>query len=127
VNQTPVPVVVARDGGPLTSADTTAIARLTARLASVTDVQQVKDLGVSHDGQAAQLLVLAAINLNAPGPAQDLVTGLRHAIGASALPPDLHAHLAGEVEAQVDASQGSGRSVNLGEDLSIVFSFPSSS
>ena len=121
VNQTPVPVVVARDGGPLTPADTTAIARLTVRLAGVTDVQQVKDLGVSRDGQAAQLLVLAAINLNAPGPAQDLVTALRHAIGASALPPGLHAHLAGEVAAQVDASQSSGRSVNLGEDLSIVF------
>jgi RND superfamily putative drug exporter len=121
VNQTAVPVVIARDRGALTTADTTAIARLTARLAAVTAVQRVEDLGVSRDGQAAQLQVLAAINLDAPGPAQDLVAGLRHVIGASALPPDLHAHLAGQLAAQADASQSSGRSANLGEYVSIVF------
>ena len=121
VSQTAVPVVVARDQGTLTAADSSAIARLTARLATVTTVQRVDDLGVSRDGQAAQLQVLAAINLDAPGPAQDLATGLRHAIGTSALPPDLHAHLAGQLAAQADATQSSGRSVNLGEDLSIVF------
>jgi putative drug exporter of the RND superfamily len=121
VNQTAVPVVAARDRGALTAADTTAITGLTARLAAVTTVQRVSDLGVSRDGQAAQLQVLAAINLDAPGPAQDLVTGLRHAIAASALPPDLHAHVAGPLAAQADVSQGSGRSANLGEDLSIVF------
>ena len=83
INQTAVPVVIARGRGALSAADTTAIARLTARLAAVTAVQRVEDLGVSRDGQAAQLQVLAAINLDAPGPAQDLAVGLRHAIGAS--------------------------------------------
>ena len=121
VNQTPVPVVVARSDGPLTAADNAAIARLAGRLAVVAHVQQVRDLGVSRDGQAAELLVLAAINVDAPGPAQDLVTGLRHAMVASPLPPDLRAHLASQLAAQVDDTQSSGRSVNLGEELSIAF------
>ena len=121
INQTPVMVVIARAGGTLTAADTAAVGRLAARLARVTDVQRVKDLGVSRDGQAVQLQVLAAVNLDEPGPAQDLTVGLRHAIQASALPGDLQAHLAGELAAGVDASQSSGRAGNLGEDLSIVF------
>ncbi len=56
-----------------------------------------------------QLEVLAGLNLATPGPAQHLVAALRQAIAASALPPGLHAHLAGQ------------RAVNLGQDLSIVF------
>ena len=52
---------------------------------------------------------------------QQLVTDLRHAIAASALPGGLRAHLAGPLAAQADASQSSGRAGNLGEDLSIVF------
>jgi putative drug exporter of the RND superfamily len=121
VDQTPVPVVIARTGGTLTAADTAAVDRLAGRLADVIDVQQVKDLGISRDGQAVQLQALAAVNLDEPGPAQDLIVGLRHAIGVAALPGDLRAHLAGPLAAQVDATQSSGRAGDLGEDLSIVF------
>ena len=121
VAQTPVPVVVARSGGALDAADLGAVGRLAAGLSRVGGVQQVKDLGVSRDGQAVQLQVLAAVNLDAPGPADRLVAGLRHAIASGALPGDLHAHLAGPLAAQTDASQSSGRAGNLGEDLSIVF------
>jgi uncharacterized membrane protein YdfJ with MMPL/SSD domain len=88
VDQTPVPVVIAR-GIPLHAADLEAVGRLEAGLARVADVRQVRDLGVSRDGRAVQLQVLAAVNLDAPGPTQQLVTGLRHAIAASALPGGL--------------------------------------
>jgi RND superfamily putative drug exporter len=120
VDQTPVPVVIAR-GIPLHAADLEAVGRLEAGLARVADVRQVRDLGVSRDGRAVQLQVLAAVNLDAPGPTQQLVTGLRHAIAASALPGGLQAHLAGPLASQADASLSSGRAGNLGEDLSIVF------
>ena len=120
-DQTPVLVVIARGSGTVTAADFTAIGRLTARLAKVADVQQVKDLGDSADRQAVQLEVLAGLNLATPGPAQRLVTGLRAAIAASALPPDLHAHLAGPAAAAADASQTSQKAVSLGQDLSILF------
>jgi putative drug exporter of the RND superfamily len=120
-DQTPVLVVIAHGGGTLTGADITAVERLTARLAKVADVQQVKDLGDSTDRQAVQLEVLARLNLATPGITQHLVTGLREAIAASALPRDLHAHLVGPVAAQADASQTNQKAVNLGKDLSIVF------
>jgi putative drug exporter of the RND superfamily len=121
VNQTPVPVVIARGTGTLTAADTAAIDRLAAGLARVPDVQRVKNLGASRDRQAVQLQVLASINLGTTGPAQQLVAGLRDEIRASALPGDLRAHLAGTVAAQADASQSSARTVNLGQDLTILF------
>jgi putative drug exporter of the RND superfamily len=120
-NETPVPVVIARSGGTLTAADVAAAGRLAAGLDKVPGVQQVKNLGVSRDGQAAQLQALANIDLGSDGPAQHLVAGLRHAIGASALPGGLHAHLAGPVPAQADASQAGQRTVSLGQDLSILF------
>ena len=121
-NQTPVLVVVARGGGTVTTADTTAIGRLAVRLAKVADVQQVKDLGDSPDRQAVQLEVLAHVNLTSqPSLAQQLVTGLREAITASALPGDLHAHLAGPAAAQADVSQSNQKATELGLGLSIVF------
>ncbi|HSR86215.1 MAG TPA: MMPL family transporter, partial [Streptosporangiaceae bacterium] len=121
LNQTPVSVVIARGSGPITGADITVVGRLAGTLAKVADVQQVKDLGVSADHRAVQLEVLAGIDLATPGPAGHLVAGLRHAIRASALSGDLHAHLAGPVAAQADASQSGQRAINLGQDLSILF------
>ena len=121
LDQTPVTVVIARRSGTLTATDSTAIERLAASLATVSTVQQVKDLGGSRDGQAVQLQVLANVSLDAQGPAQQLTAGLRTTIGASALPAGLHAHLAGQVATQVDASRASQRAGNLGLDLSILF------
>src|SRR5215469_7925124 len=48
------------------------VARLAGRLAQAPDVQRVRNLGVSRDGQAAQLLVLASINTDAPGTVDQL-------------------------------------------------------
>jgi RND superfamily putative drug exporter len=120
-NQTPVLVVIARGAGTFTSTDTAAIGRLSARLAKVADVQRVKYLGESADHRAVQLEVLAALDMAPSNPAQPLVTGLRDAIAASAMPRDLQAHLAGPVAAQTDATQTSQRAIGLGLDLSILF------
>jgi putative drug exporter of the RND superfamily len=120
-DQTPVPVIVARNDGTLTASDIVAVERLAAKLAKVTNVRQVKDLGVSRDGQAAQLQVLANVSIDATGPDKQLVTGLRHAITSSGLPRYLHAHLAGPLAAAVDTSQNGQRTLKLGQDLSILF------
>ncbi len=119
--QTPVPVIIARTSGKLTAADLNAVERLRTGLAKVSGVRQVRDLGISRDGAASQLVVEARVNLDAEGPAEQLTSGLRHAILAAAVPGDLHAHLAGQVAVQVDAGQTSHRAGNLGEYLSIVF------
>jgi RND superfamily putative drug exporter len=121
LNETPVPVVIARSGGTLTTTDMAAVDRLAASLVKVSGVQQVKHLGASRDGQAAQLQVLAGIDLSTEAPARHLVAALRHTIGASLLPGNLHAHLAGPVAAQADVSRGGQRTVDLGQDLSILF------
>jgi putative drug exporter of the RND superfamily len=121
VNETPVPVVIARDDAPLDAADLGAVDRLASGLGRVGGVRQVRELGVSRDGRAARLRVLAVVNLNAPGPAHELVTGLRGAFASAALPDGLHAHLAGPLATQDDVSQSSGHAGNLGEYLSIVF------
>jgi hypothetical protein len=55
----PVPVLAARTAAPLSTADLAAIARLQRRLASVSGVTKVLDDGVSPDGHAEQLVVLA--------------------------------------------------------------------
>jgi putative drug exporter of the RND superfamily len=57
VNQTPVPVVIARGSGTLTTTDTAAVERLAAGLSKVPHVQQVKNLGASRDRQAAPEMV----------------------------------------------------------------------
>ena len=121
LNETPVPVVIARSGGTLTTTDMAAVDRLAASLVKVSGVQQVKHLGASRDGQAAQLQVLAGIDLSTDAPARHLVAALRHTIEASPLPGNLHAHLAGPVAAQADVSRGGQRTVDLGQDLSILF------
>jgi RND superfamily putative drug exporter len=119
-NETPVPVVIVR-GGRLSTADVIAVGRLAGRLAKVAGVRQVKDLGVSRDGQAAQLQALASIDLGTDGPARHLVAGLRDTIRTSGLPSGLHAHLAGQIAAQADASRSGQQTANLGQDLSILF------
>jgi RND superfamily putative drug exporter len=121
VNQTPVILVAARRSGTLTTQDAAAIARLVTRLHRVATVQRVKDLGVSRDGQAVLLQVLADVNLGTQGPAQSLVDGLRAAIRGTHLPGDLQAHLAGSVAVQVDAGVKSQKALRLGEILSVLF------
>jgi RND superfamily putative drug exporter len=121
LNETSVPVVIGRGDGTMTTADAAAIGRLAARLAKVPHVRHVKNLGTSRDHRATQLLVLASINLGTEGPADHLVAGLRQVLSAGVLPGGLHAHLAGQVAAQADASQASQRTVSLGQDLSILF------
>jgi RND superfamily putative drug exporter len=120
-NQSAIPVIVVRSSGAFTSVDAAAVQRLAGDLAKVSTVQRVKDFGVSRDGHAGLLQVLANVNVNASGPAQQLVSALRQTIRHGALPSDLHAHLAGPLAAQVDANRAGASASNLGQDLSIVF------
>ena len=117
-----VPVLVARDGGVLTAADQAVIGRLEAGLRGVAGVQRVKDLGLSRDGRAEQLQVLATVDTTTQGPAQSLAKGLRGVIRAEGLPRDgLTADLAGPLIAQADAATSSQNSSKTGEELSILF------
>ncbi len=90
-NLMPIPVVAARTNGPLTSADTAAIARVQANLKSVAGVRRIIDLGTSPvkpqvPGQANQLLVLVGQIGGNQSAATDLVDSMRARIAAASLP-----------------------------------------
>jgi putative drug exporter of the RND superfamily len=118
----PVPVLAARTAAPLTAVDLTALARLQRRLARVPGVSKVVDAGVSPDGHADQLVVLASqLNGGNPEAAPDLVNALRAAISQARLPAGLQAHLAGTIAAGVDQQKASGSTGNRVEVLSLLF------
>src|SRR6266705_1532376 len=119
-NLIPIPVVAARSGSPLTSADVAAMTALQQKLRTVPTISRVLDAGRSADGQAEQLVVLAEQG-SGQNQQTDQVNALRAKIAQTSLPAGLHAHLAGDVAIQVDQQKASGNQGNEVQDLSIVF------
>jgi RND superfamily putative drug exporter len=117
----PMPLVAARSGAPLTSADATALTSLAGRLRSVTGVARVLDAGRSADGHAVQLIVLVQQGGGNQNYATELVDGMRAKIAQTRLPAGLQAHLAGDVAAQVDQQKASGNTGARLQLLSLVF------
>ncbi len=94
-------IVVYRDSGKLTKSDEAAAGQIIDKIRSVKEITEVRDLGVSADGQAQQFLV----GISGAGFG-DQITGIikniRDAVKTVALPAGLHANLAGENAAAVD-------------------------
>jgi RND superfamily putative drug exporter len=118
----PIPVVAARTASPLTPADVTALTALQPELKSVAGVSKVLDAGISPDGHAEQIVVLASqLNGGNPDAALDLVNALRAKIAHAGLPAGLQVHLAGDLAAAVDQQKASGATGNRVETLSLLF------
>jgi len=118
----PVPVVAASDQGQLTAADQVWLSKLQGDLHHVSTVVQVRDLGRSPDGQAAQLQVLSNVSQGGGGTgATTLVKDLRAKIASDHPPSDLSVHLAGAVAINVDQQNKSGSTDSEIQLLSIVF------
>jgi putative drug exporter of the RND superfamily len=118
----PVPVVAASAQGRLTAADQAWLSKLQHDLSSVPTVVQVRDLGRSPDGQAAQLQVLSNVSQGGAGNGQTtLVNDLRATISKDSPPPGLSVHLAGVVAINVDQQKKSGSTDSEIQLLSIVF------
>ncbi|HET9895865.1 MAG TPA: MMPL family transporter [Streptosporangiaceae bacterium] len=125
-NLLPIPVVAARSTGPLTSADTAAIARIQAGLKSVPPVRRIVDLGTSPvkpevPGQANQLLILASQVGGNQNAATGLIDGMRAKIAAAGIPAGLQVHLAGNVATQVDQQKANGDQGGRIQNLSSLF------
>ena len=88
---------------------------------SVTGIEQVLDVGRSANGQAVQLLALAANNSGNQNYQENLIDGMRAKIASAGLPAGLRAHLAGSIAVQVDQQKASGNTGNKVQDLSLVF------
>lgn len=116
----PEPVIVASvSGSQLSTTDLSEIAKLATSLSHVPSVQSVKNFGLSKDGEADQLEVLAG-GSGAINPTT-LVDNLRSAITKTNLPPTLEAHLAGQDAIAADNSSSSG-SQNVQVELgSVIF------
>jgi RND superfamily putative drug exporter len=108
----PIPVVAASPAAPLTRADAAALTALQHDLHAVPGVAKVLDAGRSADGHAEQLVVLARQGGQNQNYATDLINGLRAKIAAAGLPAGLHAHVAGDIAAQVDQQKASGNTGN---------------
>jgi RND superfamily putative drug exporter len=117
----PIPVIAARPSAPLSRADLSAIAALPARLKTVSGVGKVQDAGVSADGHAVQLVVLAQQGGGNANYATDLIDGLRAQIAAAHLPAGLQAHVTGDIAAQVDQQKASGNTGSKIQLLSLLF------
>jgi putative drug exporter of the RND superfamily len=103
--------VVAASGAdrPLRAADLSALRSLSVRLARVPEVVSVRRPGISADGEAAQLTVLAALpqSVGQSAPAQAALCAhlravIRSAAGPGGWPAGLAVHLAGQVATRVD-------------------------
>ena len=120
-NLLPIPVIAATTSGPLTAADISAVSSLQSQFHSVPGIQKVLDVGRSANGQAEQLLALAANNSGNQNYQQDLIDGMRAKIASAALPAGLRVHLAGSIAVQVDQQKASGNTGNKVQDLSLIF------
>lgn len=126
-NQVPIPVIVARAGSALTQQDLAAITALQANLAKVHNVKRVIPGAPTPATPAGQAVQVVAYVPEATSSSQPLiismVSGLRGAITATALPAGLQAHVAGAYPVAADQAQatsGQGKEVQLLSALFIV-------
>jgi putative drug exporter of the RND superfamily len=120
-SETPVLVLAARTGAPLTAADQAWLAGLQKDLRTVHTVTVVRDLGVSPDGHAVQVEALSNVSQGDSTAVTNLVDGLRSAISRAGPPPGLSVHLAGAIPVAVDQQKQTGNTGNQIQGLSVVF------
>jgi putative drug exporter of the RND superfamily len=112
-------IVINHTGGPLTAADNVAVARIISKVKHVKDVTEVRDSGVSADGQARQIFV--GISGAAFGQeATNIVANIRGAMQNAALPAGLNAHLTGDLAAGVDQENANSKGRNSTEGYTVI-------
>ncbi|MGH2870875.1 MAG: MMPL family transporter, partial [Solirubrobacteraceae bacterium] len=103
----------------LTAADLAALGRVATLAAAVPHVASAQLLGLSADGEAAQVRVRAHLSANDVTKDKTVVDSLQATLGRANAPPGLQLHLAGQV-ATIVANQASS---NKAGDQVQVFSF----
>ena len=112
-------IVAVRDNGPLTPADNATIARVIKNVKQVSDVTEVRDQGVSADGQAEQVSV--GVSGAAFGQqATDIVKNIRDATQKAGLPVGLSTHLTGDLPASVDSENANSKGRNNTEGYTVL-------
>jgi len=112
-------IVINRSAGPLTPADQTVVQTIIAKVKHVPDVTEVRNAGVSADGQAEQILV--GINGNAFGQgATDIVKNIRADTRPAGLPAGLQVNLTGDLAAGVDQENSNSKGRNSTEGYTVI-------
>ncbi len=112
-------LVVYRDSGKLGATDSTAASQIVSNIRKVSDVTEVRDLGVSADGQAEQFI----IGISGAGfgdQATGIIKNIRSEIKGTALPAGLHANLAGELASEVDQASANNSGKNKTEGYTVL-------
>ncbi|MGI8428646.1 MAG: MMPL family transporter [Solirubrobacteraceae bacterium] len=105
----------------LSAADEVAVSRAERALASVPGVLDVRDTGVSPDGEVRHALVeLKGVGARSGG-GSSLFGQLRAAAQSAGAPPGLGVHFAGELAAAVDQNTQQQHNQSLTAELSILF------
>jgi len=118
---TSVTIVAARPGAQITAADLAGLAREATAVDRVRRVISARVLGVSHDGQAAQILVVARVNPADIVSQTTLVDALQATFPHAGVPAGLELHLAGAVATNVANQKGSNAAGNKTQGLSFLF------
>lgn len=118
----PTAVIVAvRPGGHLTPADQAAITRIETAARRVTGVEEVREGGISGDGQARKALVILTPNIFGINQAQPIVDGIRKTFTAVPATTGLQIHLTGELASAVDNQKSSDSTLRHTQLYSVAF------
>jgi putative drug exporter of the RND superfamily len=125
---TPVPIVAAVTTGSFSAADQAWLGTVVTDLGKVPTVVKARQLGESAvpgpngvAGQAAQIQVLSNVSQSDQTAMTNLVKNLRSAIASSSPPPNMQAHLAGQLAINVDQQKQSGNTGNQVQGAAFVF------
>ena len=113
--------IVAARSGPLTNADLAAIAREASLARSVQTVQSVTELGLSADGEAAQIRVRAQLSASDIVKDKSIIDSLQSTFAHANVPAGLQLHLAGQVATVVANQASSNKSGNKVQAFSLLF------
>jgi putative drug exporter of the RND superfamily len=116
-----VTIVAARGDGAIDAADQAALARVIAATRSLARVDSVREVAVSVDGSALQILVRARINQADITDQKTLLEGLERVLADAHQPSGLKLELAGAVATNVANQASSQRTGNETQLVSFVF------
>jgi RND superfamily putative drug exporter len=113
-------IIASRKNAKLTDADNIALSRIEDAVKKSHSVSEIKDQGVSADGQAKQIFV--GINGDAFGEkALNVAKDIRERMKTVSLPSGLELHLTGDFAASVDSANANQQGRNNTEGYTVIF------
>jgi putative drug exporter of the RND superfamily len=113
--------IIASRSGQLTSSDLAAVSRVTSLAQGVPNVLSATELGISADGQAAQIRVRATLSANDITKDKTIVDDLQGTFARADAPPGLQLHLAGQVATLVANQASSNKAGNEVQNFTFLF------